>query len=94
MACGCVVAGFTGIGGKEFASPANGFWVDEDDCEAAADALAQAVELVRNGGAPLQRYAEAAQDTVRVWSRETFRMRLEEVWQRIAPNARAFLDRV
>ena len=31
MACGCIVAGFTGIGGQEYASPANGFWAAEDD---------------------------------------------------------------
>ena len=88
MACGCVVAGFTGLGGWEFASHDNGFWVAEDDCEAAADAIAKAVDLVRNGGAALQRYAEAARETVRIWSSETFRLRLEEVWGRLAPDAR------
>ena len=31
MAADCIVAGFTGIGGKEYAKPENGFWADEDD---------------------------------------------------------------
>ena len=42
---GCVVAGFTGIGGREYANAENGFWVDEDDFPACVKALAAAVEL-------------------------------------------------
>ena len=45
MASGCIVAGFTGIGGQEYARPANGFWVAEDDFKACAAALKQAVDL-------------------------------------------------
>jgi glycosyltransferase involved in cell wall biosynthesis len=44
MASGCVVAGFTGIGGREYATPDNGFWVNENDFPACNTALAQAVE--------------------------------------------------
>ena len=32
MACGCVTAGFTGLGGREYTTMRNGFWADEDDC--------------------------------------------------------------
>lgn len=88
MASGCVCAGFTGIGGREFASPANGFWVGEDDCEAAADALAQAADVVKAGGARLGRYQEASRATARQWSYAAFRSALEEVWSRLAPTAR------
>ena len=88
MACGCVPAGFTGIGGREFATPANGFWVEEDDCEGAADALARAADLVRTGGAPLRRFLEAGRETARLWSYAVFREGLEEVWTRLAPEAR------
>lgn len=38
-ACGCVVAGFTGGGGQDYATPANGFWVNEGDHEGFAHAL-------------------------------------------------------
>lgn len=89
MACGCVVAGFTGIGGREFATPSNGFWVEEDDCEAAADALAQAADLVRNEGPRLRDYAEAAAATARAWSYANFLRSLEDVWTRQAPQARS-----
>lgn len=88
MASGCVCAGFTGIGGRQYATPDNGFWVEEDDCLAAADALAQAISLVRAGGAPLRRYVEAGLATAQQWSYAAFREELAAAWSRIAPDAR------
>ena len=88
MASGSVCAGFTGVGGLEYATPDNGFWVADDDCEAAADALAQAADLVRGGGAALARHIEAAQETARQWSYAAFRQALEAAWMRLAPEAR------
>lgn len=88
MACGCVVAGFTGVGGQEFATASNGFWVPEDDCCAAADAVAEAADLVATGGAPLKRRLEAGYETARQWSYANFRVALEEVWMRLAPETR------
>jgi hypothetical protein len=88
MASGCVCAGFTGIGGRQYATADNGFWVEEEDCLAAADALAQAISLVRAGGAPLRRYVEAGRETARQWSYAAFREELEAVWSRLAPEAR------
>jgi len=41
MACGCVVAGFTGFGAREFATTQNGFWAEEDDCLECAGQLAR-----------------------------------------------------
>lgn len=88
MASGCVCVGFTGIGGRQYANADNGFWVDEDDCLAAADALAQAISLVRAGGAPLKRYVEAGLATAREWSYARFRQELEAAWTKLAPDAR------
>jgi len=88
LASGCVCAGFTGGGGRQYATPDNGFWVEDEDCLAAADALAQAISLVRAGGAPLRRYVEAALATAQQWSYATFRGELEAAWSRIAPDAR------
>jgi hypothetical protein len=88
MASGCVVAGFTGIGGRAYATPENGFWVDEDDCFAAADALARAVSLVKVGGPALARMREAAQEAARQWSYATFRGELETAWMQLAPELR------
>lgn len=44
MAAGCLVSGFTGYGGEEYATPENGRWVDDGDLEAFAHALAADVQ--------------------------------------------------
>jgi hypothetical protein len=88
MASGCLCAGFTGIGGRDYATPDNGFWVDEDDDFAAADALAAAAELAKAGGPELKRRLEAGFETARAWSYAAFRAELEAAWMHIAPAAR------
>jgi len=88
MAAGCVCAGFLGVGGQEYATEENGFWVADDDCEAAVDALARADDVVRSGGAALDQRLEAARETAGQWSYARFRTALEEVWMRLAPDAR------
>lgn len=88
MAAGCVCAGFTGIGGREYATEANGFWAGEDDLEDAAEMLGRAADLALAGGAPLAAYREAARATADQWSYANFRRALEEVWMRLAPGAR------
>lgn len=88
MASGCVCAGFTGVGGAEYATPENGFWAPEDDCVAAADALAHAIDLQRTGGPRLAAMIEAGRETAAAWSYAGFRRELEEVWSRLAPDAR------
>ena len=45
MAAGCLVAGFTGGGGQEYATPENGLWVNESDLPAFALALARLLEM-------------------------------------------------
>ena len=88
MRSGCVCAGFLGVGGLEYGTPENGFWVPDDDCEAAADALAQAVDLHLAGGPALNNYLADAQETANLWSYARFRRELEDVWMRLAPEAR------
>jgi hypothetical protein len=88
MASGCVCAGFAGVGGLEYATEENGFWVPDDDCEAAADAVARAAALVKSGGDPLRRHLAAARETAEAWSYARFRTALERVWMQLAPEAR------
>jgi glycosyltransferase involved in cell wall biosynthesis len=45
MASGCIVAGFTGLGGDEYAREENGFWASEDDFKGCVEKLKQAVFL-------------------------------------------------
>lgn len=88
MASGCVCAGFLGQGGEIYGAPENGFWVRDDDCEAAAEALVSATEVAAGGGPPLQRMVEAARATAAQWSYARFRGALEAVWEQLAPDAR------
>jgi glycosyltransferase involved in cell wall biosynthesis len=88
LASGCVCAGFTGGGGAEYVNPDNGFWAPDDDCLAAADALAEAAAVVREGGARLAAMRAAALETAALWSHAAFKRELGEVWARLAPAAR------
>jgi hypothetical protein len=88
MASGAVCAGFTGVAGQEYATPENGFWAPENDCEAAVEALAQAADEVAAGGPALKRRLDAGYETARQWSYAAFRARLEEVWMTLAPGSR------
>jgi len=81
MASQCLLAGFTGIGAREFASSVNGFWVDEDDCEAAAHALVRAVALAEAGGGPQALMRHAAAQTAARWSQATFVQALAAFWR-------------
>ncbi|MCR5873987.1 glycosyltransferase [Phenylobacterium sp. J426] len=88
MASGAICAGFRGVGGREHSDDANGFWAEDDDCEAAADALASAADLVVGGGPALERMRQAGFETARRWSYAAFRPMLEAFWADIAPQAR------
>ena len=83
MASGCVCAGFTGVGGREYAAAHNGFWVPDDDCEAAADALAEAADAVKAGGPSVQALVDGGRRTADAWSHARFRDALGETWRRI-----------
>ncbi len=49
MACGCVVVGFHGYGGQDYANAQNGIWLRPDFLEETADALAAAVLGIERG---------------------------------------------
>lgn len=83
MASGCIVAGFTGIGGREYATPENGFWVGEDDYAGCVAALAQAVELSRSTGPARAAYADAARSTAQRFTPATFQQGVREAWAAI-----------
>lgn len=74
MASGCIVAGFTGIGGRDYARPENGFWVGEDDFPTCAAALRQAVSLAQEPQeSPLrQAYATACEAALSPYTTEAF----------------------
>lgn len=86
MASGCVVAGFMGGGGADFATPANGFWVAEGDHEGFCQALNQALMCATT---PAWRHAvlASAEQALRAHSPQAFKSALDRAWQRIACRA-------
>lgn len=81
MASGCLVAGFTGLGAREYTTSLNGLWVEEDDCEAAARALVRAVEIHEAAGAEAALMREAGRRTAESWNEEVFRDALARFWR-------------
>lgn len=81
MAAGCIVAGFTGGGGREYATPENGFWVADDDPDGAIQALAAAADLAASRGPELTRMLEACRDTAARWSHADFLKSLARFWE-------------
>lgn len=81
LASECLVAGFAGIGGREFANSVNGLWVDENDCEAAAQALVRAVALAEQGGGAAALMRHAAAQTAAQWSHAAFVQALGAFWR-------------
>lgn len=88
MASGCLVAGFKGIGGREYATDENGFWVEDDDCEAAAAALARALRVAELGGLVADGRRDEGLRTAERWSYARFREALNRYWSSAAPDAR------
>jgi hypothetical protein len=87
MASGCLVAGFTGLGGRDYATAQNGFWAIEDDCLDCVDQLTQAVRLMVEGGEQYRAMVEAAQGAAEYYNHARFQRRLLECWRAIAPDA-------
>jgi hypothetical protein len=83
MASGCIVAGFTGIGGREYATPENGFWANEDDFPACIAALAQAVTQAHATGAAQEAYIAACQKTLSSYTPQAFEQGVKHAWDAI-----------
>lgn len=75
MASGCVLAGFTGIGGREFANSKNGFWAEEDDFEEAVEQIHQAIKLAEMPMDAPERlaYHAATQEALKPYTPEAFK---------------------
>ena len=80
MASGSIVAGFTGYGGQEYATPENGFWFAPDHLEEVADALARILAGVQQNDPAIARVREAGFATAARYSRERARAALEEFY--------------
>ncbi len=86
--CGCVVAGFTGGGGQDYATSANGFWVSEGDHEGFAHALDHALRCATTP-AWRQDVMTAFQPALDKHTEASFAASLGQAWQAITSDLRA-----
>lgn len=80
MSAGCLVAGFTGLGGREFATRENGFWVAEDDLFGAAHAVGHALMLARDHPRRAAAMRRAGQATLEAFSHDGLVGDLRAFW--------------
>jgi len=81
MAAGCLVVGFLGNGGREFGTPENGLWCDEDDLFGAALSLAEAIRGVEAGTPASAAMIEAGQRTAAGYTLEAMDQALLSYWR-------------
>ncbi len=80
MACGAIVAGFDGYGGREYASADNGIWLPPDHLEEAADALALLIQQITRNDPEIARMRDAGFATVARYSKDKARTALLEFY--------------
>ena len=82
MAAGCLIVGFTGGGGLDYASADNGIWVEDENPWALAEALAKTVTAVcdRDARASLEARRAAGRSTARRYGRAQFERDLMAFW--------------
>lgn len=80
MACGCLVAGFDGLGGADYSRPDNGFWVAEGDYFGFVHQVATAVQASQT---PLWRQdlRTHCDQTLAPYSPSRFKAALTQAWQ-------------
>jgi hypothetical protein len=79
MAAGCLVCGFDGGGGKEYATAKNGYWVAEGDLEGFARTLDAALKVGAGGTAMIS----AAQATAAEFNEMRFELELGTAWNHL-----------
>lgn len=83
MACGCLVAGFTGIGGRDYAHEANGLWAEEDNGFEAMRKLRTAIALVADEDPLATLLTGNAVRTARQYDKARFEHALLAFWERV-----------
>lgn len=89
MASGCLVCGFDGHGGRDYAGPENGLWVAEGDHIGFADALADLLGLASTPATDSQESMMAKQmrsagaQTAAQYAQPRFERELLNAWQAI-----------
>ena len=83
MASGCLVCGFDGGGGSDYAAPKNGLWINEGDHAGFAHAVGALLKHAQAGGSAAQQQRAAALHTAAQYSHERFERELVAAWKTI-----------
>ena len=86
MASGCIVVGFTGVGGREYATSVNGFWTENEDCCQCVDDLARVLRSVASGDPIITSTVEAGHRTAAAFGRGPFLATLLEFWRTLTDD--------
>lgn len=78
---GCITAGFTGFGARDYTTTANGFWAAEDDCLDVVMQLGRAMRIVTDGKASYSDMLSTAYADAQRYSRQAFETRLVRFWE-------------
>jgi glycosyltransferase involved in cell wall biosynthesis len=89
MASGCIVVGYTGYGGLEYANSQNGFWFSPEQLEEVVDTIATVIEGLARGDRRLMHIREAGMATAARFSRQRTKEALKEVYSSFAKPARS-----
>jgi glycosyltransferase involved in cell wall biosynthesis len=89
MACGCIVVGYDGLGGREFLTPEHGFPVRQGDVQAFARTLESILAELREEPATLLEKARRASEFVaRTYSPEQEERDIVDGWEKILAHPR------
>lgn len=80
MACGCIVVGFHGYGGLEYANASNGFWVNEGELVECAGRLGDAIAGLKTQSAALETMRRAGLDTAAAFGETRQAQKLAAFW--------------
>lgn len=84
MAAGCLVIGYTGVGGNEYFTPETGFPIEDNDILAFVQTVEQVVSRFRANPELLNRLRRHAAETIAArYGEATARTRALEVWGQI-----------
>lgn len=81
LASGCLVTGFHGLGGREYARPDNGLWSGQEDVPDCVRRLGEAVDLIQHGDPRATAMIEAGIRTAAGYSPERQERELAAIWK-------------
>lgn len=81
MAAGCLVVGYTGLGGREFFDDTTGYPVEEGDTMGLVRTVERVLDTYRTSPAPLDAIRKAASETIhRRYTEAAFRGSVQAAW--------------